>query len=115
MSVLQLPLMVAGAATGAICAAAFPAFILTCLCACPPIILFGFLLSFAFTTKEGVSGFYTMFYMVLCFMPTIVINAVQGSAKAILTYVTLLVPVNQLIAGVRCVLWVQATSPSAPR
>ena len=63
-----------------------------------------YLLSFAFTTKEGVSGFYTMFYMVLCFMPTIVINALQGSAKAILTYATLLIPVNQLIAGVRRVL-----------
>ena len=110
---LLLPLMVAAAATGAVCAAAFPAFLLACLCACPPIILFGFLISFAFSTKEGVSGFYTMFYMVLCFMPTIVINALQGSAKAILTYATLIIPVNQLIASVRCVLWVQEAAAIA--
>ena len=54
-----------------------------------------------------------MFYMVLCFTPTTVIGAISGTAQAALTYATLLIPVNQLVAGVRCVLWIEEAATFA--
>ena len=53
---LATPLLLAAGASGTISAAGMPAFALVVLCSVPPILLFAFLISFLFKTKEQASG-----------------------------------------------------------
>lgn len=75
LALFVAPVLVAAAAAGTVSAAAMPAFALLLVCSVPPILLFCFLVSFLFRTKEQATGFYVLAYMVLVYMPNSLLDA----------------------------------------
>ena len=104
---LLLPLFVAAAASGGVRPAALPALALVLVCATPAILLFAFCLSFLFATKEQAGGFYVGACIFTTMVPTTIAGSVDDATlRALIGYFMLFSPINQLIAGLQCILWI---------
>ena len=106
LTLFLAPTLVSALVTGTVSGEGVAAFALIAVCALPSILLFAFLISFVFKTKEAASGFYLLAFTFTTIVPTIVVQSVTDlNIVKGMSYAMMLIPINQIIKGLSVILY----------